>query len=103
MLYVILIAIALVLWLVVVDRPILRVDIKNGHIDKIKGHITPSFKHNLVEIGAHSAFDGVLKVYRTRTSMKLRFSKQVPKNIQQRIRNVFPYKEMSKHGTARKA
>jgi len=36
-------------------------------------------------------FDGEMKVYSLRTGAKLVFNKQVPKKVQQRIRNVFPH------------
>ncbi|MBD1564469.1 DUF3634 family protein [Vibrio sp. SA48] len=91
MLYVIIIAAVVIFWLVAVDRPVLKVKFKDGAIIQSKGHFPPSFKHNISEIGDVTAFDGELKVYQQRTGMKLVFSKQVPKKIQQRIRNVFPH------------
>ncbi|TOO28476.1 DUF3634 family protein, partial [Vibrio parahaemolyticus] len=36
-------------------------------------------------------FTGELKVYNQRSGMRLVFSKDVPKKVQQRIRNVFPH------------
>lgn len=57
----------------------------------MKGHIPPSFKHNLQDIAEHDPFDGEMKVYNQRTGMRLTFSKEVPKKVQQRIRNVFPH------------
>ncbi|MGF1845072.1 DUF3634 family protein [Vibrio clamense] len=98
MMYVILIAAILVLWLVAVDRPVLKISFKNGMILKTKGHLPPSFKHNLVEIGDKSSFDGDLKVYSQRTGMKLVFSKSVPKKVQQRIKNVFPHQGFKSSG-----
>ncbi len=91
MLYVILIAAAVIFWLVVIDRPVLKVKFKHGQISKIKGHFPPKFKHNVTEIGESMPFDGELKVYQRRSGLKLMFSKHVPKQVQQRIKNVFPH------------
>ncbi|OLQ86665.1 hypothetical protein BIY21_17980 [Vibrio ponticus] len=91
MLYVIIIAALVIFWLVAVDRPVLKVTFKQGHIEKVKGHFPNKFHHNVQEIGERNPFDGELKVYQQRTGPKLVFSKQVPKKVQQRIRNVFPH------------
>ncbi|PIB17239.1 DUF3634 family protein [Vibrio rotiferianus] len=91
MLYVILIAAVVIFWLIAVDRPVLKVNFDKGNLTKVKGHIPPSFKHHLQDIAEHFPFDGQLKVYSQRTGMRLVFSKQVPKKVQQRIRNVFPH------------
>ncbi|MDF2152151.1 DUF3634 family protein [Vibrio sp. CAU 1672] len=91
MLYVILIAAVLIFWLIAVDRPVLKVAFEKGQIAKVRGHMPPSFKHNLQDIGERNPFDGEFKVYSQRTGMRLAFSKQVPKKVQQRIRNVFPH------------
>jgi len=91
MLYVILIASIVIFWLVAVDRPVLKVTFSDGKITREKGHFPPSFKHNVVEIAERTPFSGELKVYQQRTGTKLVMSKQVPKKVQQRIRNVFPH------------
>lgn len=91
MLYVILIAAAIIFWLVAVDRPVLVVTFKDGQLIKSKGHLPHTFKHNLVDIAQHDPFSGQLKVYQQRTGAKLVFSKRIPKKVQQRIRNVFPH------------
>ncbi|HIF5874496.1 TPA: DUF3634 family protein [Vibrio parahaemolyticus] len=91
MLYVILIAVIVIFWLIAVDRPVLKVSFDDGHLSKVKGHIPPSFKHNLQDIGEHDPFTGELKVYNQRSGMRLVFSKDVPKKVQQRIRNIFPH------------
>lgn len=98
MLYVILIAAILVFWLVAVDRPVLKVTFVDGKISKEKGHFPPTFRHNVVDIAEHAPFDGELKVYQLRTGTKLVFSKQVPKKVQQRIRNVFPHQGFKSKG-----
>ncbi len=91
MLYVILIAAIVIFWLIAVDRPVLKVSFEEGRISAVKGHMPPSFKHNLEDISEHNPFTGVMKVYNQRTGMRLVFSKEVPKKAQQRIRNVFPH------------
>ncbi len=91
MLYVLLVAVIIIFWLVAIDRPVLKIQFDQGELKTVKGHLPPSFKHNLVEIGHKTPFDGVLKVYRKRNGMKLVFDKSIPKAIQQRIRNVFPH------------
>lgn len=99
MLYVVIIAVILIFWLVGVDRPILKVEFQSGEIKSFKGHLPPSFKHNLIEIGDKQSFDGVMKVYSKRSGYKLNFSKSIPKQIQQRIRNVFPHQGLKPKGT----
>ncbi|KOO03411.1 DUF3634 family protein [Vibrio nereis] len=99
MLYVILIAAAIIFWLVAVDRPVLKVKFEDGKIVKEKGHFPPTFRHNVTDIAEHTPFDGELKVYQQRTGTKLHFSKQVPKKVQQRIRNVFPHQGFRSKGT----
>lgn len=101
MLYVIIIATVIIFWLVAVDRPILKVTFVDGKIIKEKGHFPPSFKHNVVEIAERTPFSGELKVYQQRTGTKLVMSKQVPKKVQQRIRNVFPFQGFSSKGKKR--
>lgn len=91
MLYVIIIAALVIFWLVAVDRPVLKVCFKQGHIEKSKGRFPAKFQQNLQEIGERTPFDGELKVYQLRTGPKLAFSKHIPKKVQQRIRNVFPH------------
>ena len=101
MMYVILIGAVLVFWLVAIDRPVLKVTFEKGQIAQFKGHMPPSFKHNLQEIGRNQSFDGELKVYAKRSGYNLKFSKQVPKSAQQRIRNVFPHNGFKSKGSKR--
>ncbi|RQW63568.1 DUF3634 family protein [Vibrio viridaestus] len=95
--------IAVVFWLTLIDRPILKIHIKQDSIVKVSGHLSPSFQHNLQEIISKSPFDGHIKAYRNRSGIKLIFSNQVPKNVRQRIRNVFPFASYNPtHATKRK-
>ncbi|WP_428772495.1 DUF3634 family protein [Vibrio sp.] len=103
MLYVILVAAAVIFWLVVIDRPVLKVSFKSGAIIKSKGHFPPKFRHNVTEIGEIVPFDGDMKVYQQRSGMKLVFSDQVPKKVQQRIRNVFPHQGFKSTSATKKA
>lgn len=98
MLYVILIAALIIFWLVAVDRPVLKVTFKDGTLSKVKGHFPPTFKHNVTEIAEVTPFSGEMKVYQQRTGMKLVFTEQVPKKVQQRIRNVFPHQGFKSYG-----
>ncbi|WP_159739140.1 DUF3634 family protein [Vibrio atypicus] len=98
MLYVILIAAIVIFWLVAIDRPVLKVKFEEGKISQEKGHFPPTFKHNVIDIASHAPFSGELKVYQQRTGVKLVFSKQVPKKVQQRIRNVFPHQGFKSKG-----
>ncbi|WED23175.1 DUF3634 family protein [Vibrio sp. JC009] len=91
MMYVILIGAAVVCWLVFIDRPVLKMTFKEGDLVKHQGRLPSGFAHNCKEIGHRTPFDGIVKVYMTRSGAKLNFSKDVPGKIQQRIRNVFPH------------
>jgi hypothetical protein len=102
MMYVILLAAMVIFWLLVIDRPILYVGFKQGHLMKVKGHLPPTLKHNLTEIGVKTPFDGYMKAYQRRDGVRLAFSTSVPKHIQQRIRNVFPYSGLKKTGLQKK-
>ncbi|WP_047048006.1 DUF3634 family protein [Vibrio mexicanus] len=103
MLYVMLIAAVIIFWLVAVDRPALKVTFEGGVITNVKGHFPPKFRHNVIEIGEIVPFDGTMKVYKQRTGAKLTFSKQVPKKVQQRIRNVFPHQGFKSSGDKKRA
>lgn len=98
MLYVVIIAAVLIFWLVILDRPTLKVSFKDGHIERCKGHFPAKFRQNVLEIAEKLPFDGEIKVYRQRTGHKLSFSKSVPKKVQQRIRNVFPHQGFASKG-----
>ncbi|MFC5077634.1 hypothetical protein VTH8203_03736 [Vibrio thalassae] len=98
MLYVVLIGALVIFWLVAVDRPVLTVKFSNGELGEIKGHIPPSFRHNLKDIVERDKATGVLKVYQTRSGMKLKFSSTVAKSCQQHIRNVFPHQGFKAKG-----
>ncbi|WP_375753996.1 DUF3634 family protein [Vibrio sp. HN007] len=98
MMYVILVGAIVVIWLVAVDRPVLRMSFKNGELVSHKGNLPPAFGHNCKEIGHRTPFDGIVKVYMTRGGAKLKFSKEVPNKVQQRIRNVFPHQGFKSFG-----
>ncbi len=101
MLYVILIAAVVIFLLIFVDRPVLKARFKDGHLTSVKGHMPPSLKHNLQEIGEREPFDGILRAYNATPSMRLVFSKDIPKKTQQHIRNVFPHQCFPQKGKKR--
>ncbi|MBU2898881.1 DUF3634 family protein [Vibrio hepatarius] len=98
MLYVILVAAMLIFWLVAIDRPVLLIKFKSGLVVKQKGHLPATFRQSVVEIAKQTPFDGQFKVYQQRSGAKLVFSKQMPKPVQQRIRNVFPHQSFRSRG-----
>jgi len=93
--------VAIVFWLTIVDRPILKIHIKHNHITKVSGHMLLSFQHNLQEIISKTPFNGQIKVYRQRAGIKIIFSSSVPQNVKQRIRNIFPFSAYSKNNHKR--
>uniref|UniRef100_UPI003F58A228 DUF3634 family protein n=1 Tax=Vibrio cholerae TaxID=666 RepID=UPI003F58A228 len=101
MLYVILVAAIIIFWLVAIDRPILVVCFKDGHLVRSKGHFPPTFKHNLIDIAQHEPFSGEIKVYQQRTGASWRFRSKSEK-IQQRIRNVFPHQGFTRQSSTLK-
>ncbi|USD66539.1 DUF3634 family protein [Vibrio sp. SCSIO 43136] len=103
MLWVLLVAIVVVIWLVGVDRPVLKVTFEEGKITSFKGHFPPAFKHNCHDIGQRSSVTGEFKVYNTRNGAKLKFSKAIPNSVQQRIRNVFPHQGFKNDKSKRRA
>ena len=101
MLYVITVAALLILWLVAVDRPVLKLVFKDGELERSQGNLPQAFGHHCKEIGRRNPFSGTVKVYMTRTGAKLKFSKTVPNKTQQRIRNVFPHQGFKSKGNRR--
>lgn len=98
MLYVVIVAALLVFWLVIADRPKLKLEFKDGELIKHKGNLPHGFGHACKEIAHKNPFSGVIKVYMTTSGAKLTFSKSVPHKIQQRIRNVFPHQGFKSQG-----
>ncbi|PMH46875.1 hypothetical protein BCU68_00195 [Vibrio sp. 10N.286.49.B3] len=101
MMYVIIFSAILLCWLFAFDKPTLRIKFKDGKIESFKGHLPPSFKHNLVELGRNTPFSGELKAYRQKSGTRIKFSKTIPNKIQQRIRNVFPHQAIKSSGKKR--
>lgn len=99
MIYVILLGAVVIFWLVALDRPVLKMTFKEGDLSSHKGKLPTAFAHHCKEIGRNTPFTGVVKVYMTRSGAKLKFSKQVPGKVQQRIRNVFPHQGFKSLGT----
>ncbi|MGF1834334.1 DUF3634 family protein [Photobacterium sanguinicancri] len=81
------------------DRPIMVIQFEDGELIKTKGNIPNGFLMGCKDIAHKQPFSGKVKVYKTRFTTKLVFSKSVPSKIKQRIHNVFPYSGGSKkHG-----
>lgn len=78
---------------IAIDRPILLIKFKDGHIVKKQGKIPQGFLHDCAEISKRTPFSGTVKVYRNRFKpVKLVLSKDIDQKVQQRIRNIFPHK-----------
>ncbi len=88
--YVLLLAVVVV-FLVFKDRPIMVLEFKNGELVKTKGQVPTGFQISCREIAHKTPFSGRVKIYKTRFTTKLDFSKTVPNKIKQRIKNVFPH------------
>ncbi|WCE31097.1 DUF3634 family protein [Vibrio sp. SCSIO 43137] len=98
MMYVIIAGALVIFWLVAIDRPVLKMEFKDGELIKHKGNMPHGFSHNCREIGHKTPFSGTVKVYMTRSGPKLKFSKGISNKIQQRIRNVFPHQGFTSKG-----
>ncbi|PSU24618.1 DUF3634 domain-containing protein [Photobacterium phosphoreum] len=88
--YVLLLAIVVV-FLVFKDRPIMVLEFKDGELVKTKGQVPTGFQTACRDIAHKTPFSGRVKIYKTRFTTKLDFSKNVPNKIKQRIKNVFPH------------
>ena len=93
--YVILLAIVVV-FLVFKDRPVMVLKFEDGELASSRGNIPNGFLINCKEIARKQPFSGKIKVYKTRFTTKLVFSKTVPGKVKQRIHNVFPHSGGSK-------
>ena len=91
----------IVFWLVFIDRPIAKIKIQEGKLVTCKGQVPHGFKKNLMEIGDKEGFSGTIKVYMLRSGAKLLFTREIPKSVQQRIRNVFPHQGIKSQGRKR--
>ncbi|KDM91434.1 DUF3634 family protein [Photobacterium galatheae] len=100
--YVFLLAIA-VLILVFKDRPVMVLIFEDGKLIKTKGHIPAGFLNSCKDIAHRAPFNGQIKVYKNRFTTKLIFSKDVPVNVKQKIRNVFPFASASKKAGHKRA
>lgn len=90
MLYLLVVAAIGVFWLVGLDRPALKVTFKQGLITQSKGVFPPAFKQHILGFTENHAFDGQMKVYHKPSGVKVVFSQQVPKKVQQHIRHGLP-------------
>ncbi|KJF86929.1 DUF3634 family protein [Photobacterium phosphoreum] len=88
--YVLLLAVV-VIFIVFKDRPIMVLEFKDGELIKTKGQVPTGFQTACRDIAHKTPFSGRVKIYKTRFTTKLDFSKNVPNKIKQRIKNVFPH------------
>ena len=88
--YVALLAVAVFL-LVFIDRPAMMLKFEDGKLVQQKGNIPRGFLMGCKDIAQKQPFSGKIKVYQTRFTTKLVFSKTVPSKVKQRIHNVFPH------------
>ncbi|KMV31020.1 DUF3634 family protein [Photobacterium swingsii] len=81
------------------DRPVMVLQFEDGELTKSKGNIPNGFLMGCKDIAHKQPFSGKVKVYKTRFTTKLVFSKTIPSKVKQRIHNVFPHTGGSKkHG-----
>lgn len=98
MMYVIIAGALVIFWLVAIDRPVLKMEFKEGKMTTHKGNLPHAFGHSCKEIAHKTPFTGTVKIYMTRTGPKLKFSKGISNKVQQRIRNVFPHQGFTSKG-----
>jgi hypothetical protein len=77
--------------LVIVKRPIASLHFVEGQLTTQSGTLTLGFINDVKDIASRSHLTGTIKVVKYKGSHALRFSHQIPENIQQRIRNIYPH------------
>jgi hypothetical protein len=92
----------IVIWLVLASQSVMKIKLVEGSIVKLHGKIPTPFKYDLSEIAQRSNLTGTIRVTRRCGQLKLHFSSSIPDNIQQRIRNVFQYNDISRSNVANK-
>ncbi|MHA2938319.1 DUF3634 family protein [Vibrio sp. RC27] len=91
MIIIIVIGILLVVAFFMFNRSLFKLDFKQGKLEKQSGNIPAGFLNDVKDISARSNVTGSIKVVKHKGSHRLIFSNQIPDNIQQRIRNIYPY------------
>lgn len=94
MVFVFIMLVVIVVW-VVVKRPIASLHFADGQLKTQSGTVALGFVNDVKDIAHRTELTGTIKVVKHKGSHALRFSHQVPDNIQQRIRNIYPYNNPS--------
>lgn len=92
----------IMMWLVFNYRTSSSIKFSNGKIVKESGKFPPGFRAGLSDIAQRSNMTGTVWVRRKNGQAVVKFSSSIPDNIQQRIRNVFPYNELGKNLSSNK-
>lgn len=86
------------------NRSLFSLRFKNGKLEAQSGQVPLGFINDLKEIAERSNLTGTVKAVKSRRTERLQFSQSIPENIQQRIRNIFPFSNPNNptSGTKRK-
>ncbi|MFA0027721.1 hypothetical protein BCS96_14395 [Vibrio breoganii] len=90
MLYVILIAAALIFAIVLYDKPKMKLTFKEGEVSSHIGQVDKSFLHKCKDIARKNPFNGTMKVYKSREQYRVKFSKGVPNKTRHILRSALP-------------
>ncbi|GAD81396.1 DUF3634 family protein [Vibrio ezurae] len=90
MLYVMLIAAALIFAIVLYDKPKMKLVFKDGQVSSHSGKVDKMFLHKCKEIVKQHPFDGTVKVYQSRKQYRVKFSKGVPNKTRHTLRSALP-------------
>jgi hypothetical protein len=73
------------------NRSVFRLRFNNGKLEGQSGQVPAVFLNDVKDIATRSSLTGTIKAVKSRGSERLCFDQTIPENIQQRIRNIFPY------------
>ncbi|CAM4255217.1 DUF3634 family protein [Vibrio neonatus] len=90
MLYVILVAAALIFAIILYDKPKMKLVFKDGEVSSHSAGIDKTFLHRCKDIAKQHPFNGTVKIYKTRKQFRVKFSKNVPNKTRHILRNALP-------------
>lgn len=90
MLYVILIAAALIFAIILYDKPLAKLKFKDGQLDSHQGNVDKQFLIRTKEIARKQPFSGIIKIYKSKKQYRVKFSKSVPNKLRHELRNILP-------------
>ncbi|OBT12192.1 hypothetical protein A9264_03395 [Vibrio sp. UCD-FRSSP16_10] len=90
MLYVILVAAALIFAIVLYDKPKMKLVFKQGQVSSHSGSVDKAFLHKCEDIVRKQPFEGTLKVYQSQNQYRMKFSKGVPNKTRHILRSALP-------------